>query len=267
MAEAKLVASLIECFSNDSVVSALKKLLSPIVSEAVEVAVSAAVAAKDAEIKALKADLRKVTDRLNDVEQYSRRVCVNISGIPENRNEDAAKIVLELSKITGAHLEPGDVDVAHRIGKPKPGKIRPIIARFVTLQKRQAFYDTRRALRGAQAQPGSELTRDVLDKAFISDSLTQQNEFLMYQARQLKKKGKLVAAWSDQGKLKVKEKQGSSTRIFRSTDDLRSLCGNDPVLDEVPAFARQPEAAVAATADESGFREVPKRRLRSTVKQ
>ena len=51
---------------------------------------------------------------------------------------------------------------------------RPTIARFVTVQNRQAFYSTPR---GAQAQPGSELTRDVLNKAFISDNLTQQNEF------------------------------------------------------------------------------------------
>ena len=147
--------------------------------------------------------------------------------------------MLEVSKVTGAPLDPCDLDVAHRIGKHKPGKPRTIIARFVTISKRQAFYDARRALRGARAVPGSALTGEVLKNVYVSDNLTQQNEALMYQARQLKKKGKLFAAWSDQGRLKVKERQGASTKIFRSTDDLRKLCGDDSVLTEAsPAECR-----------------------------
>ena len=241
MSEQGLAASLVECFGNDSVVASLRKLLAPIISEAVEAAVASAVASKDAEITALKEDLERVTCQLNDIEQYSRRQCVNISGIPESSNEDAKKIVLELSAVTGAHLEPGDVDVAHRVGRQKPGKTRTIIARFSTLATRQAFYNARRGLRGARAPPGSRLTDEILGKTYVSDNLTRQNELLMYQARQLKKKGKVFAAWSDQGKLKVKERQGSSTRIFKSTDDLRKLCGDDPVLNEPPAAERRPE--------------------------
>ena len=255
MPDKGLAASLVECFGNDSVVASLKNLLEPIVSQAVETAVAAAVASKDAEIKSLREDLKKATSQLNELEQYSRRLCVNISGIPETTNEDVKKLVLDISGVTGAHLVPGDVDVAHRVGKHKPGKTRTIIARFATITKRQAFYDARRALRGARAVPGSGLTDEVLGNTFISDNLTQQNEFLLYQARQLKKKGKLFAAWSDQGRLKVKEKQGASTRVFRSTDDLRELCGDDPVLAEPSA------------ADGAGEFKKPNRRGRSASKK
>ena len=106
MSEQGLAASLVECFGNDSVVASLRKLLAPIISEAVEAAVASAVASKDAEITALKENLKRVTSQLNDIEQYSRRQCVNISGIPESSNEDVKKIVLELSAVTGAHLDP-----------------------------------------------------------------------------------------------------------------------------------------------------------------
>ena len=224
---------------------------------------AAAVASKDAEIKALRDELKKTTSQLNELEQYSRRQCVNISGVPETNNEDVKKLVLELSNVTGAHLELGDVDVAHRVGKHKPGKTRTIIARFATLTKRQAFYDARRALRGARAVPGSQLTGEVLGNTYISDNLTQQNELLMYQARQLKKKGKLFAAWSDQGRLKVKENQGASTKVFKSTDDLRTLCGDDPVLTE-PAAA---PAAAGAAGGATEFRTATSRRGRSTSKK
>ena len=263
MPERDLAASLVECFGNDSVVASLRSMLAPIISEAVETAVAAAVAAKDAEIKTLREDLRNVTSQLNDLEQYSRRMCVNISGIPETTNEDAKQLVLDLSGITGAQLEPTDVDVAHRIGRPRPGKTRTIIARFSTLAKRQAFYNARRELREAEvrarAAPGSRLTGEVLQKTYISDNLTQHNELLMYQARQLRKKEKLFAVWSDQGKLKLKEKKGASTKIFKSVDDLRKLCGKDPVLDEPPAAGRQPESS----DDASGFSTVATRRGRS----
>ena len=236
MPDKSLTESLIECFSNDSVVAAVEKLMTPVVNRAVEAAVAPAVASKDAEIRTLKDDLRRVTQQLNDIEQYSRRLCVNISGIPEDPNEDAKKIVRELADITGAHLEPTDVDVAHRIGRAKPGKTRTIIARFTTLSKRQDFYAACRGLRGARASPGSSLTEGVLAKTFISDNLTQHNEHLMFLARQLKKKGKVFAAWSDQGRLKVRESQGASTKVFRSVDDLRRLCGEDPVLNEEPVI-------------------------------
>ena len=227
-----------------------------------ETAVAAAVAAKDEEIKSLREDLKKATSQLNELEQYSRRMCVNISGIPETPNEDAKKLVLELSSVTGAHLEPSDIDVAHRIGKHRPGKTRTIIARFATLSKRQAFYDARRALRGARAAPGSQLTGEILGKTFISDNLTQQNEFLMYQARQLKKKGKVFAVWSDQGRLKLRESQGASTKVFKSSDDLRKLFGDDPVLSE-PSAAETTDTA----SDASAFRTVTGRRGRSAAKK
>ena len=116
---------------------------------------------------------------------------------------------------------------------------------------------------GAHAPPGSQLTGDILANTFITDNLTQQNEFLMYQARQLKRKGKVFAVWSDQGRLKVKESQGASTKVFRSTDDLRSLCGDDPILHEAPATSQRSEAV----SDTSGFTTVSSRRGRSAAKK
>ena len=190
--------SLIECFGNDNVAASLKKLLTPIVYQAAETAVAAAVALKDEEIKCLKEELQRVALQLNELEQYSRRMCVNISRIPENANEDAKKIVQELSNINGACLDLSDIDVAHRIGRQRPEKTRTIIARFATVSNGR--FSTTRAVPCARDIPGSQLTGDTLANTFITDNLTQQNEFLMYQARQLKRKGKVFAAWSRQAK-------------------------------------------------------------------
>ena len=106
-------------------------------------------------------------------------MCVNISDIPENASEDAKKIDPEVSNINGARLDPSDIDVAHRIGRQRPGKTCNIIAHFATLLKQQVFYNARGALRGAHAPPGSQPPSDVLANTFITDNLTQQNEFLM----------------------------------------------------------------------------------------
>ena len=47
----------------------MQKLMAPIVHQAVETAVAAVSAAKDAEIKSLKENLKRATHQLNDLEQ------------------------------------------------------------------------------------------------------------------------------------------------------------------------------------------------------
>ena len=53
------------------------------VREGVMEAVREAMAEKDALIEALRNELKETKEQMNDLEQYSRRLCLNVSGIPE----------------------------------------------------------------------------------------------------------------------------------------------------------------------------------------
>ena len=52
--------------------------------------------AKDVVITALKEEVKTLNHKVDDLEQYSSRNSVRVTGIPENENEDIGKSVLEM---------------------------------------------------------------------------------------------------------------------------------------------------------------------------
>ena len=220
--------------------------------EQAKMAAAEMMAAKDSEIAELKEELRRTNERLNELEQYSRRLCVNVSGIPETAGESTDQIVTDLASMTGVTITPADIDRSHRIGKPTDGKSRPIIVRFANFSKRQEFYNARRELRKPRPVPGSTVTAETASRTFLADNLTKQNQHTMFVARGLKKEGKIHSTWTDVGKMKIRLREGGPTTIIRSVEDLYAAVDPD----------RRPGAASAApaAADREGYRTVPARK-------
>ena len=81
----------IECFEDDSFIARLQdKLLGPIISHYV----AEAVRAKDQEIEHLRLHLTAARAEMDNLEQYSRRNTLTISGIPETEREDTDALVI-----------------------------------------------------------------------------------------------------------------------------------------------------------------------------
>ena len=109
-------------------------------------------------ISSLQADNKKLTDsvsklevklssRVDDLEQYSRRSCLRIAGIPETQDEDIDVLVLELAARLNINVQSSDIEVSHRVGPqrgrpaadadgfgmvddPQPTRTREIIVKF-----------------------------------------------------------------------------------------------------------------------------------------
>ena len=82
--------------------------------------------------------------RLDDSEQYSRRMCLRINNIPyngqESEDECIKKIKEEIVKL-GVQIADEDIDRAHRVGSPndkegKPTKKRQMIVKFKSFRTR-----------------------------------------------------------------------------------------------------------------------------------
>ena len=230
------------------------------VRAAVRDAVDEAVAARDAEIETLKEELAETKAQLNNLEQYSRRLCLDVSGIPETDNEDTDRLIMDTAKLAGVEIRKEDIDRSHRVGAVKPGKTRTLLVRFVSYAKREAFYGARRRLRQPQSFEGSSVTAAVASKVFVADNLTRENQFILFKARQYRKEGKIFSAWSDVGKLKVRLREGSSTTVIRSLDDLQQLVESGAPRG---SKSRRSEPPTVKTTDAEGFR----RATRSTSKQ
>ena len=271
MSPAELAASVVEALKDPSVRAGI---LEAVVKPAVEAAVREAVAANNeevsrliaqqqAKIDGLEAQVKRlssvVTEQaqcLNELDQYGRKSCVVVSGVPEQANESVRDRMEELGRVVGVNLQ-GEIDVAHRLGRLAPGRPRPIIVRLRTFDKRQELYAARRKLRSAEVAPSGSISSTVAAQVFISDSLTKTNQEILYRGRQLKKEGRLWAVWSDAGKLKAKVRDGDPTTIIRSVNDLARLVGDDvpPPPETGPAAAltvgrADPAEAGAAPAAE-----------------
>ena len=134
---------------------AIQELIRNEVRAAVIEAVKFAVAQKDAEITSLREELKGAKEQLNDLEQYSRRLCLNISGIPEGGpNEVTDRLVIDTAKMAVVTVASQDIDISHRIGVARAGTNRTIIVRFNSFKTRQEVYNARRELRKPRPVPG-----------------------------------------------------------------------------------------------------------------
>ena len=75
---------------------------------------------------------------LDRQEQYSRRNCLLIHGLPESKNENTDELVIDtIKEKMGEEIEKDEIDRSHRLGAPKNnGKSRPIIIKFVRYNTR-----------------------------------------------------------------------------------------------------------------------------------
>ena len=247
MMDEETKAKFLDAMKDPEMSAALEAILVPIVGAAVK----AAMETREEEISKLKRELTDTKAKLDELEQYSRKNCLNIAGVPETAGESTSQLVRDLAKSIDVNVQLDDIDACHRIGQKTPGKHRSIIVKFTRFDQRQDVYAARRKLREVAAPAGGPFTTDQLKGIYISDNLTKHRHSILYAARQLKRKGKLYAAWSDVGRMKVRITRGGDTKLINSTDDLRDLIGDDPELSAADNLTAAPEA-VADRASSSG---------------
>ena len=112
-----------------------------------------------------------------ELEQYSRRDCLEIRGIPKNSSgmrEDTNKIVVELGRKIGIELKKEDISTSHRL----PSKVKAngeralfppaIIVTFTSRDVREKLYRARKVLK-------QDLGFSKENRICINESLTQSN--------------------------------------------------------------------------------------------
>lgn len=88
------------------------------------------------------------TDKL---EEYMRRDNVRLTGIDEDEDEDETILetkVINVAAEIGVELGPRDISIAHRLGKPETGKVRPIIVRLCHRKKKSELMKKKKELKG-----------------------------------------------------------------------------------------------------------------------
>ena len=114
----------------------------------------------------LKNLLENAEKNLSNLEQYSRRECKEINGIPRTHEELTDEIVVALAKQVGVHITTTDISVSHRL-KNLATSQQPstIIGKFIRRKIRNQIFENRFKLKNAN--PGKLI--------FINESSTRTN--------------------------------------------------------------------------------------------
>lgn len=158
------------------------------------------------------------------LERYGRRNILRVSGIPENEKKDTDGIVLKVAYDMGVPMSPGKIDRSHRVGKIRTRPVkrhRDIIVKFATYNARNRLFQERNFFR--------ETDNDDLKSIFLNEDLTKRRSEILYEARKLRRPNKLVAAYSSDGKIIVRDKENKKHQIY-VLDDLVEFGYVKPVI-------------------------------------
>ena len=159
----------------------------------------------------LQIELESRSDVLEDLQQYSRRNCLIVSGAPERRNEKTDDLIKNVATKVGVEVQDQDIDRSHRLGASKPGRPRPIIVKFTRYNKRSELIKSRRKLKGTSIG--------------IQEQLTPFNQWLLGKAQELVKRCDIAkAVWSWDGTVTVLvQKEGTSATQRKGIKKVKDL--------------------------------------------
>ena len=165
-------------------------------------------------------DLKPVQKSLNDVEQYTRRDCLEFRGIPlpeESQAEGTNEIVLQLSQKMGIPLERNDISVSHRIRSSRTSVDPAIIVKFVRREMRECLYRARKRLKSITT---ADFGFSVDKKIFINESLTPRNKKLFKVCLRFKKDNSYKFLWTNAGKIFFRRNADSPVIPINSSADI-----------------------------------------------
>ena len=174
-------------------------------------------------VQTLEEHVKTLQNACNDMEQYSRRECLEIQGIPVTKPENTSEIVMKVGELIGMELKE-DISVSHRLPRDKNYKGKrsepAIIVKFVRRDIKEKFCKTRKDLKKFTTQ---DLGFPSKNNIYINESLTKRNKQLFSNSVKVKKELKYSYIWSSNGKIYLRKDQDSPAIPINSKDELIKL--------------------------------------------
>jgi len=126
-------------FASVKVQDMIRDSLTKVISTVVEEAIKKTKEAFDAQLSSMQASMKTLEKKINDLEQYDRRLNLIVHGVKESENEDCDKLILDiLHNNVQVPIEPSAIQRCHRLGAVRRnGQCRPLIVRFVSYKTRR----------------------------------------------------------------------------------------------------------------------------------
>ena len=174
----------------------------------------------NAKVTALEKDIEAAHAATNDLEQYGRRSMLEIAGIPRTSEENTEQLVINLCSKLNLEVSPKDIEAAHRTSTKESANI---IVMFTNRKLRNLVLSKRSQLRKVTTHDLGLITERSASKIFINESLTRRNKELFGAALKIRKDQHYKYIWTRNGKIFLRQTDGSRVINIASESDLQKL--------------------------------------------
>ena len=189
----------------------------------------------NSEVNNIKKDLLSMEEQIanacyeiEELGQYFRRDCLEISGIKATSDCSAESIVQSVGKAIDVPVNEQDISIAHPIPSYNAAAPPKIIVKFTRRSVRNTFYSNRRKLANKKARDLPDLDLESDASIFISESLTPYKKKLFGNVNKEKKRLKWKFIWTFNGRIFIRNNEHSPVVTFDTEDDLKRFQDEHP---------------------------------------
>ena len=187
-----------------------------------------------AEVLRLSGILERHSTELNEIEQYSRRECVEISGLPVEVEENTTDLAIKVASLMDLDLDERDISVSHRLSQRRTSdgatsrevdhalRFPKVIVKFVRRETKELFYQGRKCLKNKNTRDIG-LSRISDNKIYVSESLSPRNRELFKDSLKFKRDYHFNYIWTQTGRIFLRKDRYSPPRLVTSKRDLHDL--------------------------------------------
>ena len=124
----------------------------------------------------------QTSGKLDELEQYGHRDCLEIRGIPVQDSEDTDTKVCSVGNLVNVNIKTEDISISHRLKSSPTDRNQPpvIIAKFVRRSVRDKLYHSRKHLK-EKSHKDIGLGRLSDNRIYIAESLINEEEYSPFQ--------------------------------------------------------------------------------------
>ena len=159
------------------------------------------------------------------MEQYSRRDCLEIKGIPldQEGKEDTNDIVIKIGAQMNLDISESDISVSRRLPVSKKNKNDKlydpaIVVKFVRRDVKEAYYKSRKLLVKTTTQ---DLGYRKSNRIFINENLTEKRKELFRDRLKFKKEFNYAYIWTANGRIFMRKDRDSLVVSIKRKEDLQ----------------------------------------------
>ena len=155
-------------------------------------------------------------------EQYSRRECLEISGIPDN-TENLEKTVLEVFSKIDVDIQPANIEACHWLKSERGGK-----KAIVKFSKRKDVDRVRKAKRKLKTTDLNSI--GITNPVYVNDSLCKYYKYLWSKCKKFLNGRYIHSFWISNGTIRIKLHESSTPKNISHFVDLEEMFPGHPLL-------------------------------------